>query len=101
MQNGALGRMQVRRARCYTRRMVRWARQHAVWLALSVLATLLVVLAVLQYRWTGEIGRAEAERRQAQLERSAWRLAAGLDRELGQPVMVLRPDAGAPGEARR
>ncbi len=81
--------------------MVGWARRHAVWIALSVLTALLVVLAVLQYRWTGEIGRAEAERGQVQLERSAWRFAAGLDRELAQPLMAMRLDPGPAGDARR
>ena len=61
------------RARCYTR-VVGWkAKDRGLWLTLAALTVLLVVLAALQYRWTSEIGRAEAERRQAQLERSAWR----------------------------
>ncbi|HVO09434.1 MAG TPA: HAMP domain-containing sensor histidine kinase [Vicinamibacteria bacterium] len=81
--------------------MVGWVRHHAVWIALSVLTALLAVLAVLQYTWTGEIGRGEAERRQVQLERSASRFAAGLDHELAQPLMALRLDPGPAGEARR
>ena len=51
--------------------MAGWARQRGLWLTLGVLALLLVLLAVLQYRWIGEIGRAESERRRAQAERSA------------------------------
>jgi signal transduction histidine kinase len=56
---------------------------------LAALTTLLVVLAALQYRWTSEIGRAEAERRQVQLERSAWRFANGYDREAGRLLMAF------------
>jgi len=91
----------VGRGGCKLGFMVRWLRQHAVWIALSVLTVLLALLALLQYRWTGEIGRAEAERRQVQLERSASRFAAGLDRELAQPLLALRLDPGPGGEARR
>src|SRR5512143_383544 len=80
--------------------MRRWARDQGLWLTLSVLALLLVVLAVLQYRWTGEIGRAESERRQAQVERQAARFAAGLDRELGHLLLALRPEPQAAGERR-
>jgi len=56
---------------------------------LAALAVLLVVLAVLQYRWTSEVGRAAAERRQAQLERSAWRFAGAFDREIGQVLSAF------------
>jgi hypothetical protein len=42
-----------------------------MWLLVGVLTVLLGLLAMLQYRWTGEIGRAEAERQQHRLERSA------------------------------
>ena len=80
--------------------MVRWARERGLWLTLGVLALLLVLLAVLQYRWTGEIGRAEAERRQAQAERSAARFAAGLDRELGRTLIALRLEPGLPDAQR-
>ncbi len=74
--------------------MVRWPRQHGLWLTLAALAALLVALALLQYRWIGEIGRAEAERRQAQLERSAHRFVASLDRELAQVLLTMRPGPG-------
>lgn len=72
------------RARCYTR-LVTWkAKDRGLWLTLAALTVLLVVLAALQYRWTSELGRGEAERRQTQLERSTWRFANGFDREMGQ-----------------
>ena len=64
------------------------------WLVLAVLTLLLGVLGFLQYRWTHEIGRAAAERRQADLERAARRFAAALDRELGQTAIAFFTDAG-------
>jgi len=66
----------------------------ASWLVLAVLTLLLGVLGFLQYRWTHEIGRAAAERRQADLERAARRFAAALDRELGQTAIAFFTDAG-------
>jgi hypothetical protein len=54
------------------------------WLLLLALALLLTVLAVLQYRWVGEIGRAEGERLQANLDGSARRFGAALEREVGR-----------------
>jgi signal transduction histidine kinase len=64
---------------------VTWtAKDRGLWLTLAALTVLLVALAALQYRWISEIGRAEAERRQGQLERSAGRFAGAFDRELGQ-----------------
>jgi len=71
-------------ARCYTRAVEWKTRDRGPWLTLSALTVLLVVLAGLQYRWMSEIGRAEAERRQTQLERSTWRFANAFDREMGQ-----------------
>ena len=47
-----------------------------------VLLALVLVLAVLQYRWTGEISRAEREQAQTNLERSLAQVARGVDREL-------------------
>ena len=52
-----------------------------------VLLVLLAVLAVLQYRWTGEISRAEAERMQASLRSSVRRFAGDVDEEL---IRLLR-----------
>jgi len=77
----------------YTRAV---GRDRGLWPILAVLALLLGVLGSLQYRWTHEIGRAEAERRQADLERAARRFASALDRELGQAVIAFFPDAGPP-----
>jgi signal transduction histidine kinase len=63
------------------------AKDRGLWVTLAALTVLLVVLAALQYRWTSEIGRAAAERRQAQLERSTWRFANAFDRETARLLM--------------
>ena len=78
------------------------ARDRGLWLILAALTVLLVVLAVLQYRWTSEIGRAAADRRQAQLERSAWRFAGAFDREVGQLLTAFfRMEPALPAAGRR
>jgi signal transduction histidine kinase len=78
------------------------ARDRGLWVTLAGLTVLLAVLAMLQYRWTSEIGRAEAERRQAQLERSAWRFAVAFDREIGQVLAAFfRMEPGPPAGDRR
>jgi hypothetical protein len=65
------------------------------WLGLATLTALLVVLAVLQYRWVSEIGRAEAGRRQAQIGRATSRFARAFDREVGEVLTTFF--RGAPG----
>jgi signal transduction histidine kinase len=77
--------------------MVQWPRAYGMWLLIGVLVLLLGLLAVLQYRWTGEIGRAEAERERARLERSAQRFAGALSREAGRVALVFRPEMPPPG----
>jgi signal transduction histidine kinase len=69
--------------------VTRTAKDRGLWLTLAALTVLLVVLAGLQYRWVSEIGRAEAERRQAQLERATWRFARAFDREVGQVLTTF------------
>ncbi len=76
-------------------------RDRGLWLTLAVLTVLLVVLAALQYRWIGEIGRAEGERRQARLERSAWRFDSAFDRELWQVQNAFRLDPEEAASDRR
>ncbi len=77
------------------------AKDRGLWLTLAALAVLLVVLAAMQYRWSGEIGRAEAERRQAHLERAAWRFANAFEREMGQVLKAFHVDPGATPADRR
>ncbi len=72
-----------------------------MWLLVGVLTVLLGLLAMLQYRWTGEIGRAEAERQQHRLERSARRFAQELRHEVGRVALAFRPDfRGRSGDVR-
>ena len=66
-----------------------------------MLALLVGVLGFLQYRWTHEIGRAAAERRQAELERAARRFASALERELGRAAIAFFADLGPPPADRR
>ena len=76
-------------------------RDSGPWLVLAILSVLLVVLGYLQYRWTHELGRAAAERLQTDLERTARRFAAALERELGQTAIAFFTDAGpTPSETR-
>ena len=62
-------------------------RDRSALLLLGFLALLLTLLALLQYRWIGEVGRAEGERLRANLEGSARRFASALDREVGRRVL--------------
>lgn len=58
---------------------------------LVVLLLLLAILAVLQFRWTGELSRAEHERQTRGLQSSARRMAHELDREISIAFLSLRP----------
>lgn len=53
-----------------------------MWLLLVTMLVMLPLLAVLQYRWLGEVSQAERERMQANLKTSAERFCADFDREL-------------------
>jgi signal transduction histidine kinase len=77
------------------------SRERGPWLVLVVLTVLLVVLGLLQYRWTREIGRAAAERRQADLQRAARRVASAIERELGQAAIAFFGEVGPPPADRR
>jgi len=68
---------------------------------LALLTLLVGVLGSLQYRWTREIGRAAAERRQAELQRAAHRFASALERELGRAGIAFFADLGPPPADRR
>ena len=78
------------------------AKDRGLWVTLAALTVLLVALAGLQYRWVSEIGRAEAERRQGQLERATSRFAAAFDREITRVLgAFFRMEPGPPGGDRR
>jgi signal transduction histidine kinase len=53
-----------------------------MWLLVATMLVLLPLLAVLQYRWLGEVSAAEHERMQANLKTSAEQFCSDFDREL-------------------
>lgn len=59
-------------------------------LLVAALLILLPLLAVLQYRWLGEVSAAERERMQANLKTSAERFCADFDRELTSAFVQLQ-----------
>lgn len=58
---------------------------------LVVLLLLLAILAVLQFRWTGELSRAERERLARSQQASARRLAYEVDRQVSLAFLGFRP----------
>lgn len=62
------------------------------WALVALLVALSAVLTVLQYRWTGEISRAEAARLRTSLTDQAQGLARAFDAELGEACAALKPD---------
>jgi len=67
--------------------------------AAAFLVLLLVLLAILQYRWTGEVERAEEERTRSALVRAAWAVSGELEGELGRLYGRFAPPAGDLAEA--
>src|SRR5437867_1821665 len=61
------------------------------WLFVGVLAALCATLGVLQYRWIGEVGRAEHERLRAGLQLSLQRLSQEFNAEIGASGAALLP----------
>ncbi len=59
----------------------------------SALVALLVLLATLQYRWTGEVGEAEKARLNSSARTRAERLAREFDREITRAFLWLQVDA--------
>jgi two-component system sensor histidine kinase SenX3 len=70
-------------------------RQRATTLAAVVLAILLPLLAILQYRWIGEVSQAERERLRAAPDH----FAEDFDRELTRAFLSFQPAPPAPGTA--
>ncbi|HMY72544.1 MAG TPA: HAMP domain-containing sensor histidine kinase [Blastocatellia bacterium] len=62
-------------------------------LLVIALLVLLPLLAVLQYRWLGEVSAADRERRQANLKTSADRFCSDFDRELTNAYLQLQTAA--------
>jgi hypothetical protein len=72
----------------------RFAGSLSGYLAPAALLALLALLATLQYRWTGQLGRAEEERARTSLNRAAAGVAADFDRELGRVFFFFLQGAG-------
>ncbi len=62
------------------------------WGWLAVMATLCAVLAILQYRWTGELSRAEQSRLGSGLEEQLRRMARAFDQQVREAFETLLPD---------
>ena len=79
----------------------------STWIAAILLAGLLAFLAVLQYRWIGEVSKAERQQMQTGLESSAAHFADDLGHEVSrafsafQPRMTGKPGAPEPEVAER
>ncbi len=68
---------------------------------IAVLAVLGVVMAALQYRWTGELSRAEQARLKEALQQSLNRLSYDLDAELSSALASLQPSPREVAQAGR
>lgn len=69
-------------------------RTHRRWVESGFLASLFalcLLLTALQYRWTGEVGRAEAARLRASLSEQGSALARAFDTELAAACAALKP----------
>jgi signal transduction histidine kinase len=83
-------------------RPLAFASPRSTWITAALLAALLVILAVLQYRWIGEVSRAERQRLQTALEASGAHFADDLGHEVSrvfsafQPRMTGSPAANEP-----
>lgn len=78
----------------------------STWIAAVLLAALLAILAVLQYRWIGEVSKAERQRLQTALEASAAHFADDLGHEVSRVFFAFQPrmtgsQAVEPGVAER
>ena len=69
------------------------------WLSVVALLVLCGILGVLQYRWIGEVSRAEWERLRGSLNASLYRLSQDFNTEITLACATLS-SAGSPGEER-
>src|SRR5437016_20409 len=66
------------------------------WGAFLLLAAVLAVLAILQYRWSGEVSQAASTRMQEGLQTAMFRFREDLSREFAQVAQELNPAASEP-----
>jgi signal transduction histidine kinase len=67
-------------------------RAPVLWLFMGLLVVLVCVLAVLQYKWIGEISANEQKRRQDDLQAAANKLSSDFNAELNAAAAALQPD---------
>jgi hypothetical protein len=75
----------------YTRRVIRLSRPSAL---AGLVLVLIPVLAVLQYRWVGELGAAARERMQRNLHTAAQQFRDTFEGELARAFLGLQVDSG-------
>lgn len=63
-----------------------------LWLFMGLLVALVYVLAVLQYRWIGELSTNEQKIRQADLQAAANKLSSDFNAEIDAAAAALQPD---------
>jgi signal transduction histidine kinase len=63
-----------------------------LWLFMALLVVLVCVLAVLQYKWIGEISLSEQKQRQYDLQAAANKLSGDFNAELNAAAQALQPD---------
>ena len=66
----------------------------------ALMALLLAVLAVLQWRWIGEVSDMERQRMRASLDSAAGRFVEDFDREVTQVFLAFHPDFAKPSDDR-
>jgi hypothetical protein len=69
----------------------RFGQTRLEWALLGVIATLCAGLSFLQYRWTGELRRAELLRLRSGLNEQVQRLAQAFDEEIRESCGILLP----------
>jgi signal transduction histidine kinase len=69
------------------------------WAVPVVLAVVLIGLAFLQYRWSGQVSEAASTRMRAGLQTSLLNFREDLERELGTMALEMQLEAGKPVEA--
>src|SRR3954463_10215071 len=67
-------------------------RAPVLWLFMGLLVVLVWVLAVLQYRWIGEISANEQKQRQVDLQTASNRLGGAFNAEISAATQALQPD---------
>ena len=71
------------------------------WFSLGILAALCGILAMLQYRWIGEVSRSERDKLQGDLQTSLYRLSREFNTEINGAAWALMPADEEIGRAGR